>query len=975
MSVEVVGHGGFDSPEAALVPELSQTRQTRDGQRLRDCLMLLALLLGICAIFAKTVFLGVPISKLARLTLWDSAFASYRQGPGGLMDPSLVQLMIPYYCMVAKLWHAGQVPLWNPYNGCGVPLLADPQSCVFSPLHAVLALIPSLRVYNLVLVFQVWLAAAGSFLLGRSLGLNRTASTLAATAFAFCPFVDWNMELNGSGYILFPLLFWLFARAAEKPSRSRAALAGVGTAAVILSGHPEVSFCGIVSASCLMLALIVCGAYQQKSTPLIARIKDGFVQLTIAAAVAFCLSAPLLLPFCEYLMHSACYKFTSGAPQGIPFLIFLINLLQPALGGASMYLGFLPLLCLPFCIATKNEQRRNAVIALLTVALATEAFTSQLWPVSWIVQLTPLKSLIPNYCQTVPLLLLAVLAGFGMQHLMETNAWANNRRGVVTLIGVAILVVVAPLLLQKSKLSLAFLSFDSALAEPHLSSNEWLLLALLTGAGLALLLSRSLWKQPSALVPVLLCIALSFFGQFNQAKHALPAQSNFDYPMVPAVEALSDCPSRYIAIGDHLLKPNTNVVYGLCEFRVHNPMFPLEFRELIQCTGAQLDGFNQLFNPPLNPRLGLASVSRILSLQPIWSTNASAQLKMQAPATPCQWSGLQLRSIAYAYDPSNKQIIGRLACQSSGNETAKRNWSYSIVIEDNAHVVQWFSDSEPIPAAPFFEREFALPVSSNRGGALTANLQVFDHQKSQLVRPLASGQPSSNRHCKLFEFMPGNISTNLPVIRDDIFSLLKEVPPNLRVYENRAALPSAYLVQHVETAQTPEQALAILNSATFDAKRTAVVESANTPESLRQSSPAHAELIAAQSSPAHAELIAAAQSSSAHGGLIAAPIERPSDTEVSVQTHGDAPGLLVLTDTYYPGWKAEVDGKPADIVRTNVLFRGVFLPAGHHHVRFIYRPLWFYIGITLALTCSAVLVAWKLISLRNESTATGRNAS
>jgi hypothetical protein len=48
--------------------------------------------------------------------------------------------------------------------------------------------------------------------------------------------------------------------------------------------------------------------------------------------------------------------------------------------------------------------------------------------------------------------------------------------------------------------------------------------------------------------------------------------------------------------------------------------------------------------------------------------------------------------------------------------------------------------------------------------------------------------------------------------------------------------------------------------------------------------------------------------------------------------------LLVLTDTWYPGWKAAVDGEPVPIERVNWHFRGVYLAPGEHLVRFDYRP-------------------------------------
>jgi uncharacterized membrane protein YfhO len=51
-------------------------------------------------------------------------------------------------------------------------------------------------------------------------------------------------------------------------------------------------------------------------------------------------------------------------------------------------------------------------------------------------------------------------------------------------------------------------------------------------------------------------------------------------------------------------------------------------------------------------------------------------------------------------------------------------------------------------------------------------------------------------------------------------------------------------------------------------------------------------------------------------------------------------GLLVLSDTYYPGWTATVNREPAKIYRTNVMFRGVPVPKGESTVVFEYKPGW-----------------------------------
>jgi hypothetical protein len=59
---------------------------------------------------------------------------------------------------------------------------------------------------------------------------------------------------------------------------------------------------------------------------------------------------------------------------------------------------------------------------------------------------------------------------------------------------------------------------------------------------------------------------------------------------------------------------------------------------------------------------------------------------------------------------------------------------------------------------------------------------------------------------------------------------------------------------------------------------------------------------------------------------------------VEIDAAPSADGLLVLSDTFYPGWRAKVDDSEVEIFRANGLFRAVRIPAGPHHVVFEYAP-------------------------------------
>lgn len=74
----------------------------------------------------------------------------------------------------------------------------------------------------------------------------------------------------------------------------------------------------------------------------------------------------------------------------------------------------------------------------------------------------------------------------------------------------------------------------------------------------------------------------------------------------------------------------------------------------------------------------------------------------------------------------------------------------------------------------------------------------------------------------------------------------------------------------------------------------------------------------------------------------------------------DNKAFLYLSDTYYPGWRAYVDGKETKIYRANLAFRAIKVPGGRHTVVFKYVPMSFYIGLALTLLGIALCVwLWR----------------
>ena len=85
------------------------------------------------------------------------------------------------------------------------------------------------------------------------------------------------------------------------------------------------------------------------------------------------------------------------------------------------------------------------------------------------------------------------------------------------------------------------------------------------------------------------------------------------------------------------------------------------------------------------------------------------------------------------------------------------------------------------------------------------------------------------------------------------------------------------------------------------------------------------------------------------------------DTHVVLHVDSPAPAYLILRDAFYPGWTARIDGEPAPILRANVLFRALQVPAGKSRVVFTFEPhLW---QVSLAAGVAMWVAALSLLVL------------
>jgi hypothetical protein len=94
------------------------------------------------------------------------------------------------------------------------------------------------------------------------------------------------------------------------------------------------------------------------------------------------------------------------------------------------------------------------------------------------------------------------------------------------------------------------------------------------------------------------------------------------------------------------------------------------------------------------------------------------------------------------------------------------------------------------------------------------------------------------------------------------------------------------------------------------------------------------------------------------GAISQTKIVNYQPNRVEIETEADTSRLLFLSDNYFPGWQAFIDGQPAKIYRADYTLRAVALPQGKHQVLFIYLPNSFALGVKISLISLLLLIGY-----------------
>jgi len=153
------------------------------------------------------------------------------------------------------------------------------------------------------------------------------------------------------------------------------------------------------------------------------------------------------------------------------------------------------------------------------------------------------------------------------------------------------------------------------------------------------------------------------------------------------------------------------------------------------------------------------------------------------------------------------------------------------------------------------------------------------------------------------------------------------------IFENRNVLPRAYMVEELRAVKDFDEALELLWNANgqFDPRRQALVELPG-------------DIDFGQITKGKTEFVSY------------------KNDEVIIKTESSGKSFLVLGDTFYPDWKAYVDGQETEIFKTNGITRGVFVSPGSHIVSFSYQPFSIISGAFISGLALIVLIIILVLS-------------
>ena len=902
-------------------------------------------------------------------------------------------LFYPVWDYRAAAFRAGQIPLWNPITFMGAPFLANSQYGVLYPLNWPLAWLAAPVAVKVSSLAHIVLAAVGTAVFARRvMRLSPVAAWTAAGLFALGGYLTARVEqinqLQGLAWL--PWVLWAAAQLRERPRRY-VPLLGVLLALQILAGHTQTFF---ITGVGLAAFLVVRGLqeYFASRRAAGASLAAPLGLAALAGVLGAGLAAAQLLPTLELAGQSV-------RAGGLPVNEAISFSLDPRLAGVALLPGFSrPLyseyvatlgvagLCLVvlgvmrlWAVATSERGTLLGVgaLALLGLFFATGRY-NPLYVV--LVRYAPGFNLfrVPARWLALWAFGAALLAGLGLEGLLARRISARQAAACAAVVGG--LVVAAWL-----ATGLTPAGETGPLTAPSLIVFGWWLSALLTGMAAALFMPWS-----SARAGILIAVAAvelagvsrlqPFHNLTTPAAYAerrpsveyllqdegragppgrVLAQSRLFYdpteqgtplPQSPAGAALPpDEAYRYVVAAKYqdVLSHNLALEWGIPTadgydggiLPLRNYLLFTEYllgREPLTRDGRLRESLDQFpADLPSGRALALANVRYLIADQTFdaWFQNVYFDLTHHARLSP----GQSAEATAVPdYGARGLQVISFLdgaAALTDGTPVA------DITLTFEGGDTQTFTLRAGRETA---EGDYAARNPAHQRAIIAGNYwpdqrEINDYWASfewpavrHVTRIVARSRLSEGavviRGLTLVNAVDGSFQ---PLVISSSGRFRLALRSDVKVYDFLDVLPRAFVVGQARVAADDAAALAAMRAPDFDPAATVVL---NAGDPIAQSE------------------------FEGNAAIVEYTPER-----VVIQTETSREGVLILSDAWYPGWRAMVDGGDAPLLRADLLFRAVRLPAGQHTVMMQYEPASWKAGLWIslaALVVTAGAFAW-----------------
>lgn len=236
----------------------------------RNWPILLVLLFPLIPLW-RAVFLGEaigPFDQIRQMAPWNEPMP---ERPWDVLQADGALQFFAWRDLVFEAWGKGQLPLWNPYQLAGTPLLANSQSGAFYPPHIAMGMlhVPTKVAMTFLAWFHLAWAGLGLMALARRLGASKEGAALGGIAFAGSAFmIAWTglpSVISTCAWIPWVLaaVFGLFEPASGRTWARRGAFLAFSVGMMVLAGHLQFAFYGLLAAGGLIVLRSITAYYSK----------------------------------------------------------------------------------------------------------------------------------------------------------------------------------------------------------------------------------------------------------------------------------------------------------------------------------------------------------------------------------------------------------------------------------------------------------------------------------------------------------------------------------------------------------------------------------------------------------------------------------------------------------------------------------------------------------------------------------------